>query len=106
MLILSPRTKRSRFLRTDALIGSDFELVHGWHVNLMPKSVLRELPAGWESRASEKAYALLHAIVPAAEDLLAPKLRRGELRDHAHAEWAYRLGIALRPSRSEIPPAA
>ena len=92
-------------LAYDAMIGSDFELVHGWHVNLMPKSVLRELPAGWESRASEKTYSLLHAIVPAAEDLLAPKLRRGELRDHAHAEWAYRLGIALRPSRSEIPPA-
>ena len=92
-------------LAYDAMIGSDFELAHGWHVNLMPKSVLRELPAGWESRASEKTYSLLRTIVPAAEDLLAPKLRRGELRDHAHAEWAYRLGIALRPSGSQIPPA-
>jgi hypothetical protein len=87
-------------LAYDAMIGSDFELV-----NLMPKSVLRELPTGWASRAFEKTCSLLRTIVPAAEDLLEPNLRRGELRDHAHAEWAYRLGIALRPGRSEIPPA-
>ena len=31
-------------LAYDAMIGSEFELTHGWHVNLMPKSVLRELP--------------------------------------------------------------
>ena len=92
-------------LAYDAMIGSEFELTHGWHVNLMPKSVLRELPAGWENRALEKTYALLRVIVPAPEDLLAPKLRRGELRVHAHAEWAYRFGIALRPSGPQIPPA-
>ena len=92
-------------LAYDAMIGSEFELIHGWHVNLMPKSVLCELPAFWENRASEKTYALLRVIVPAAEDLLAPKLRRGEHRDHAHAEWAYRFGIALRPNGPQIPPA-
>jgi hypothetical protein len=27
----------------EALIGSEFERIHGWHVNLMPESVLREL---------------------------------------------------------------
>src|SRR5688572_15461938 len=26
----------------EALIGSEFEEKHGWHVNLMPSSVLRE----------------------------------------------------------------
>lgn len=28
-----------------ALIGSEFERTHGWHVNLMPDSVLQHLPA-------------------------------------------------------------
>src|SRR5688500_19728134 len=28
----------------DALIGSEFERTHGWHVNLMPDLVLREFP--------------------------------------------------------------
>jgi hypothetical protein len=90
-------------LAYDAMIGSEFELTHGWHVNLMPGAVLRELPEGWRSRAGEKAYAHLRVIVPAPEDLLAPKLRRGEPRDHAHAEWAYRIGIATFPPGNEIP---
>ena len=30
----------------EALIGSEFEAEHGWHVNLMPQSVLREFPMG------------------------------------------------------------
>lgn len=81
-------------LAYDSLIGSDFELTHGWHVNLMPRAVLRELPEGWESRAMEKAYGLLRVVVPSAPDLLAPKLRRGERRDIAHAEWSRRIGIA------------
>ncbi len=34
----------------EALMGSEFERTHGWHVNLMPESVLRELPSGWEQR--------------------------------------------------------
>jgi hypothetical protein len=92
-------------LAYDAMIGSDFELQHGWHVNLMPAAVLRELPAGWEARTAEKIYALLRVKVPAVADLLAPKLRRGEPRDHAHSQWAYRVGIAPHPAGDEIPPA-
>lgn len=61
----------------DAQIGSEFELDHGWHVNLMPVEALRELPAGWEGRATRKAYGRLTVTVPAPEDLLAPKLRWG-----------------------------
>ncbi|MDQ6631756.1 MAG: hypothetical protein M3Y82_08340 [Verrucomicrobiota bacterium] len=48
----------------EALIGSEFELKHGWHVNLMPDSVLREFPRDWETRASKKNYALLEVVVP------------------------------------------
>ncbi len=91
-------------LAYDAMIGSDFELEHGWHVNLMPAAVLRELPAGWEQRAAEKTYGPLEVSVPSAADLLAPKLRRGEPRDHGHAQWAYRLGIAPRPPGDEVSP--
>ena len=77
----------------DALIGSEFERTHGWHVNLMPESVLKELTAGWEVRAAKRNYDLLELVVPAPPDLIAPKLRRGEPRDHAHAAWAKRLGL-------------
>lgn len=75
-------------LAYDALIGSEFERVHGWHVNLMPRDVLRELPEGWRERAAEARYGPLTVIVPAPADLIAPKLRRGEPRDQKHAEWA------------------
>jgi hypothetical protein len=85
-------------LAYEAMIGSEFELTHGWHVNLMPRAVLAELPAEWDSRATEKSYGLLTVRVPSPDDLLAPKLRRGEPRDHAHAEWAYRIGIAVPPA--------
>ncbi len=91
-------------LAYEAMIGSDFELRHGWHVNLMPSAVLTELPAGWSDRAAEKMYSRLRVTVPTAADLLAPKLRRGEPRDHAHAQWSYRIGIASRPPGDEIPP--
>jgi len=74
----------------EALIGSEFERIHGWHVNLMPESVLKELPAGWQSRASAKQIGKLNLQVPAPADLLAPKLKRNEPRDRAHAEWAKR----------------
>ena len=37
----------------DALIGSEFEAEHGWHVNLMPAFVLREFAADWRERAHE-----------------------------------------------------
>ena len=77
----------------DAMIGSEFEQRHGWHVNLMPAAVLRELPAGWEARASVSTYAQLTVTVPSAVDLLAPKLRRNEPRDRAHEAWARRVGL-------------
>ena len=75
------------------MIGSEFEQRHGWHVNLMPGAVLRELPAGWEARASVSTYAQLTVTVPSAVDLLAPKLRRNEPRDRAHEAWARRIGL-------------
>jgi hypothetical protein len=77
----------------DALIGSEFERTHGWHVNLMPESVLKEFPADWKIRAASKHYDLLELVVPAPPDLIAPKLKRGEPRDYAHAAWAKRLGL-------------
>jgi hypothetical protein len=77
----------------DAMIGSEFEQRHGWHVNLMPDAVLRELPQGWEARAAKRTYAMLTATVPAPDDLLAPKLRRNEPRDRAHALWAREIGL-------------
>jgi len=77
----------------DALIGSEFEQRHGWHVNLMPDLVLRELPDGWRERASGKTYGMLTVTVPSAADLLVPKLRRNEPRDRAHEAWAKRIGL-------------
>ena len=77
----------------DALIGSDFERTHGWHVNLMPESVLQELPAGWKRRATQMQIGKLNLLVPAPADLLAPKLKRNEPRDRAHADWAKRIGL-------------
>lgn len=77
----------------DALIGSEFERTHGWHVNLMPDSVLRELPTGWEQRATPRQIGNLRLTVPAPADLLAPKLRRDQPRDRAHADWARRVGL-------------
>src|SRR5579862_4865213 len=38
----------------EAIIGSEFERTHGWHVNLMPESVLQELPSGWQQRATQE----------------------------------------------------
>lgn len=77
----------------EALIGSEFESKHGWHVNLMPNSVLRELPTNWEERAARKMYGVLEVTVPTPADLIAPKLRRNEPRDRAHAAWAERNGL-------------
>jgi hypothetical protein len=77
----------------DALIGSEFEQKHGWHVNLMPSSVLREFPEDWKDRATQKEYGLLQLVVPAPDDLLIPKLKRNEPRDRAHANWAERVGL-------------
>jgi len=72
----------------DAIIGSPFELEHGWHINLMPHEALDHLPADWPARAHHKQYGLLTLTVPAPEDLLVPKLKRAEPRDLAHHRWA------------------
>lgn len=77
----------------DALIGSEFERIHGWHVNLMPESVLKEFPTDWRERAARQQYGLLEVVSPAPADLLTPKLKRGEPRDHAHAAWAKQVGL-------------
>jgi uncharacterized nucleotidyltransferase DUF6036 len=77
----------------NAIIGSDFEREHGWHVNLMPHSVLREFPVNWRQRATQRKYGQLALIVPHPEDLLVPKLKRGEPRDVKHFEWAKRIGL-------------
>ena len=76
-----------------AIIGSAFEAAHGWHINLMPDFVLRELPEGWTERASMKNYGALRVMVPAPGDLLAPKLKRNEPRDQLHAQWARNVGL-------------
>ena len=77
----------------EAVIGSDFERLHGWHVNLMPDFVLRELPEGWQARAAAKSYAQLRVTVPSPADLLVPKRKRNEPRDRAHEAWAKQLGL-------------
>ena len=77
----------------EALIGSEFEVRHGWHVNLMPESVLREFQSDWRVRAHEKNYSKLTVIVPAPHDLIVPKRRRNEPRDRAHEEWAKQVGL-------------
>jgi len=77
----------------EALIGSEFEQTHGWHVNLMPESALREFPTDWESRAASKMYGNLKVIVPSAADLLVPKRKRNEPRDRAHETWARRVNL-------------
>ncbi len=77
----------------DAIIGSEFEREHGWHVNLLPAVVLEELPTDWPTRASNRVYDRLTVVVPSPADLLVPKLRRNEPRDRAHAAWAASLGL-------------
>jgi hypothetical protein len=77
----------------EAVIGSEFERTHGWHVNLMPDFVLRELPSGWQARAATKIYGALSVTVPSPADLLAPKLKRNEPRDRAHEAWARHVGL-------------
>ena len=77
----------------EALIGSEFEQQHGWHVNLMPEQVLREFPQDWPTRATRKAYGQLTVTVPAPIDLLIPKRKRNEPRDRAHNHWAERIGL-------------
>ena len=76
-----------------AVIGSEFEQKHGWHVNLMPDLVLREFPQDWPSRAASKAYGQLTVQVPSPADLLVPKRKRNEPRDRAHEAWARSVGL-------------
>jgi hypothetical protein len=78
-------------LAYDAMIGSEFEREHGWHVNLMPRAVLQEFPDDWAERASIKIYDRLTVRVPCVADLLISKLKRGEPRDLKHAQWAAQL---------------
>ncbi len=80
-------------LAWDAVIGSDFEKQHGWHVNLMPDAVLKSFPEGWRDRVTGRHYGQLHLVVPSAADLLAAKAKRGDPRDVAHAKWATDLGL-------------
>lgn len=81
------------WLRYDAVIGSEFEEAHGWHVNLMPESVLNELPEGWRDRAAVSLDGRLTVTVPQPADLPAPKLRRNEPRDRLNATWAREQGL-------------
>jgi hypothetical protein len=77
----------------EAHIGSSFEQENGWHVNLMSPLALDGLPTDWRSRAITKDYDLLTVIVPSANDLLVPKLKRGEPRDTSHSQWAKSIGL-------------
>ncbi|MBM3832848.1 MAG: hypothetical protein FJ403_06155 [Verrucomicrobia bacterium] len=77
----------------EGIIGSEFEQRHGWHINLMPDSVLREFAADWRLRTATKQYGLLTLVVPSPADLLVPKAKRNEPRDQAHAAWAKRCGL-------------
>ena len=76
-----------------ALIGSEFERAHGWQVNLMPESVLQQLPVDWQTRATQEQIGQLNLLVPSPADLLAPKLRRNEPSDRSHAQWAKLIGL-------------
>src|SRR5689334_13261142 len=53
----------------EALIGSEFEQKHGWHINIMPDSVLKQFRADWKLRAAKKQYGFLNLTVPSVEDL-------------------------------------
>jgi hypothetical protein len=76
-----------------AIIGSEFEQKHGWHVNLMPEFVLKEFPSDWKSRAGTKAYGLLKLVVPSPADLFIPKRKRNEPRDRAQETWATAINL-------------
>jgi len=81
-MVVDPITDTEEIARVcyDCLIGSEFEREHGWHVNLMPELVLREFAPDWRDRAAMKSIGRLTLMVPSPEDLLRPKLRRGEPR--------------------------
>lgn len=77
----------------EAHIGSLFEKENGWHINLMPQHALTGFPPDWASRSAKKCYGRLTVVVPSPEDLLVPKLLRGEPRDFSHAAWAREVGL-------------
>ena len=77
----------------EALIGSEFEQKHGWHVNIMPDSVLKQFRADWKTRAVSKEYGLLKVVVPSPEDLFVPKRLRNEPRDREQEVWARRVNL-------------
>jgi hypothetical protein len=77
----------------EAIIGSEFEASHGWHVNLMPEIVLQEFPSDWQARATRKSYGFLALVVPSPEDLFVPKRKRNEPRDRAQETWARELHL-------------
>lgn len=74
----------------DSQIGSAFELENGWHVNLMPDLVLQEFEKSWRERATTLHYEELTVTIPSVEDLIKPKLKRGEPRDLRHRDYAVR----------------
>jgi len=76
-----------------AIIGSEFEQKHGWHVNLMPEFVLKEFPSDWKSRSGTKAYGPLKVTVPSPTDLFIPKRKRNEPRARAQETWAKTVGL-------------
>jgi hypothetical protein len=59
----------------------------------MPPLALEGFPANWRDRAISKNYGLLSVTVPSVEDILIPKLKRGEPRDIAHSQWAKSVGL-------------
>ncbi len=77
----------------ESQIGSAFELKNGWHVNLMPDHVLLEFETSWRERAMKLHYEGLIVIIPSVEDLIKPKLKRGEPRDLRHRDYAVRYRI-------------
>ena len=77
----------------EAVIGSEFERVHGWHVNLMPNAVLQEFPPDWPQRAANKRYGQLALQVPSPSDLFVPKRKRNEPRDQKQEAWARRIAL-------------
>jgi len=74
----------------ESQIGSAFELENGWHVNLMPDHVLQEFEKSWRERAIKLNYEGLTVMIPSVEDLIKPKLKRGEPRDLRHRDYTVR----------------
>jgi len=77
----------------DAMIGSEFEQEHGWHVNLMSEMVLDSFPAGWQGRSSSAVDGELRVVVPAVADLFVPKLKRREPRGLQQFDYAKALHL-------------